>query len=315
MEVSLNQEVYYSNKGPVPIATVVESLLALESIIKQTPDVLEAFFPGTKIQNVEVFINEIKTGSLYDDLIVKFIFGSQENFDNALSGIRKATGMEYVMDKHPKLLGVIVSAMLLVAIGHYMGSQSAEDEKKITTIEANTTTIINIGAEIMDMQPEDFKNIIESTLPKKRNEFVKEAIRAVSPARLDPEASIQFSGAEDLVIQSSTVQAFPPKWQLELEEEEEPIDDFENIDLELRAYDLDSSKTGWAVVVPMFNEKKRVRLQLDPNIRPEDLLNKRSIKGDVTIIFKTNGRGDKTPKLVFLREIRSEEPLVKVANN
>jgi hypothetical protein len=301
MELSIHQQIYYSNKDLVPIKDVAESLLALEAIIRQSPDVLEAMFPGTKIQSVEVYINELKSDSIWEDIVVKFVFGNQQRFDEFIANVRERIGMDNIMN-NPQLLSSILLAMILSGGAYYLGKDKSATPEQKATIEANNNTIIQIGAGMVELSSEDFKEIIDNAINDKEK-LAKNAIRVVSPAKRDPEASITFNGNEELRIQNESVKAMPRFVQEP--EDEEYIEDYSNIELEIRAIDLDSTKRGWAVVIPELH-KKRVRLQIDPAVNPEDLLDKRKVNANVTVIFGHDKEYNKIPRLVFLREIIEE---------
>lgn len=301
MELTVHQQIYYSNKELVPIKDVAESLLALEAIIRQSPDVLEAMFPGTKIQSVEVYINELKSDSIWEDVVVKFIFGNQQKFDEFIANVRERIGMDNIMN-NPQLLSSIILVMILSGGAYYLGKDKSATPEQKATIEANNNTIIQIGAGMVELSSEDFKAIIDGAI-KDKEKLAKNAIKVVSPAKRDPEASITFNDNEELRIQNESVKAMPRF--VHEPEDEEYIEDYKNIELEIRAIDLDSTKRGWAVVVPDLH-KKRVRLQLDPTVNPEDLLDKRKVNANVTVIFAHDKEYNKVPKLVFLREIITE---------
>lgn len=131
MELTVHQQIYYSNKELIPIKDVAESLLALEAIIRQSPDVLEAMFPGTKIQSVEVYINELKSDSIWEDVVVKFIFGNQQKFDEFIDNVRERIGMDNIMN-NPQLLSSIILVMILSGGAYYLGKdKSATPEQKL----------------------------------------------------------------------------------------------------------------------------------------------------------------------------------------
>lgn len=298
MEIVIHQQIYYSNKELVPIREVAESLLALEAVIRQSPEVLEKLFPGTKIDAVEIFINELRSDSIWEDVVIKFVFGSQEKFDIFVSSLREKVGMDNIMNNH-KLLSSILLVMLLTGGAYYLGKDKSATPQQKAVIEANNNTIINIGAGMLELDPEEFKSLIEGAI-KDKDKLAKNAIRVIKPAKRDPEANITFNDNKQLRIESQAIQAMPR--YVSEPEEEEFIEDFKSIDLEVRATDLDSTKRGWAVVIPDFG-KKRVRLQLDPTVSPEEVLEKRMFTGSVTIIFGHDKEYNKIPKLVFLRSI------------
>jgi len=298
MEITINQQLYYSNKELVPIREVAESLIALESIIRQSPDVLEAMFPGTKIISVSVFINELKSDSIWEDVIIKFIFGNQKKFDEIISGLREKVGMENIM-KNPQLLSTIILVMILTGGAYYLGKDKNAQQEQKATIEANNNVIINIGAGMLQIKAEEFKAIIDGAL-KDKDKLAKNAVKVITPAKRDPNASVKFNNNDQLSILPETVKAMPT--HIIEPEEEEFIEDFEAIEIEVRATDLDSTKRGWAAVVPALS-KKRIRLQLDPTVDPEKLAELRNITAKATIIFGHDKDYNKVPKLIFLREV------------
>lgn len=299
MEVIVRQQIYYSNKEWIPAGEIASSLLALEELIKSSSEVIEKIFPGVIVERVDVYVNELRSDSLWEDLVVKFVFGSQDNFDEQISGFRKKIGMEY-LDRHPNVLGVIIGAMILgSAIVIYDAVSGKESERAV--IEANNNIIINIGAGEVDIDSEDLKEIISGVI-KSNPSITDAAVEVVSPARKDPNARIVINEQEELTITPKAIEAMPKvKPQ---EEEHEVVEDFQEITLEIRATDLDSTKRGWAVV-PVDLTDKRIRLHLDPTINIEALLERRTITGSATVVFIQKG-DKKEPKLVFLRSIQEE---------
>lgn len=296
MEVVVSQQIYYSNKEWVPIGEIAESLLALEDLIKSSPEVIEKIFPGIVIERVDVYINELKSDSIWEDLVIKFVFGSQKNFDEQISKVRKKIGMEF-LDKHPNILGAIIGAMILG--GGIAILQDKAPER--ATIEANNNIIINIGAGEIELGTDDLKAIIKGAI--ENNPAISEAaIKIVKPARRDPEAQIIINQEEGLSINPQSIKAMPA--ERPTQEEIEVIEDFEHLVLEIRATDLDSTKRGWAAVARELTDK-RVRLQFDPTINPEELLGHRSIVGSATVIFSQLGE-KKIPKLIFLRTVEND---------
>lgn len=286
----------------MPVRDIAEGLLALEAIIKQSPAVLESLFPGTQIDSVEVFINELKSGSIWEEVVIKFIFGNQKTLDQFITNLREKAGMDCIMS-NPLLFSAILLTMILMGGAYYTGKQDNDkdtDHRKIT-IEDNSTTIIHIGAQMVGMEADEFKGIIESAI-KDKKQLAKNAIGIVRPAKRDELAAISFNRNEDLRITPETVRAMPRYY--EEQEQEETLEDFKNIYMEIRATDLDSQKTGWAVIIPDLGDK-RTRLQLDPSLNPEEILEKRKFNGNVTVKFKYDKDNNKIPSLVFLREINN----------
>ncbi|SDY09621.1 hypothetical protein [Nitrosomonas sp. Nm33] len=299
MEITIHQQIYYSNKDLVPIREIAEGLLALEAVIKQSPKVLESLFPGTKIESVEVFINELKSDSIWESFVIKFVFGSQDKFDQFVTNLREKVGMDNIMN-NPNLFTSILITMLLIGGAYSLGKSDSEDKvERIPVIEANNNTIINIGAGMMEMDAKDFRTIIEGAI-KDKNQLARNTIDVIKPAKRDPDATITFDKNDDLKITANTIKAMPK--QHKETEREELIEDFKSIFMEVRAIDLDSQKTGWAAIIPDLGTR-RIRLQLDPTINLEEVFEKRRFNGNVTVVFRYDKYHNKIPYLVFLREI------------
>ena len=154
---------------------------------------------------------------------------------------------------------------------------------------------------MVDMTPDDFRAIVESAV-KDHDKLAKDAVAIVKPAKRDPKATITCDQNESLQVQQQSVSAMPA--QTAPIEEEVYIKDFDSVYIEIRATDLDSTKKGWAAVIPDISEK-RTRLQLDPTIKPTDVLAKLKFKGTVTVVYKTNKSGKKIPSLYLLRDIEN----------
>ena len=114
MEIEIHQHIHYSNREFVPLREIAKGLLALEAIIKQSPSVLESLFPGTQIESVEVFINELKYGSIWQDIVIKFVFGSQKKIDQFIMSLREKAGMDNINNNHRLYSAILVMTLTSV---------------------------------------------------------------------------------------------------------------------------------------------------------------------------------------------------------
>lgn len=300
MELIIQQQIYYSNKEPVPIKEVAESLIALERIIRQSPGVLEALFPGTEIQSIEVYIEQLKSDSLWEDVVVKFIFGSQQQLDIFISSMRERVGMGNLMN-NSNLLSVILLAMILSGGFYYLGRSTEASPEQKATLEMNHNIIIQFGADMIELEHADFKTIIENGIKDKdKKSLVKDVVSLIKPTKRDPQATITFGDNDNLRISKDSIRAMPS--YIEESDEEPDTEDFNNIELEIRATDLDSSKQGWGVIIPELHPK-RVRMTIDPFIDTIELGNRRTLRANITVVFGYDRNGNRIPKLVFLREV------------
>lgn len=298
MELTTSQTFYYSNKHHLSVEDVAESLLALQSFIKATPDVLERIIPGLQIQRVDVFVNEIKSGSLLEDLVVKFIWGNQESFDQHVADLRKDLKVDALL-ANKTLVGAVIGA-LVIGGGIYVANKMTAREEQKQTLQAVQNVFIVNGANLSGVDEQKFRSAIQEVLYK-NDHLQKDAVKVVKPAKRDAEATIVFNNDPVATIDNKAVRAMPGSALDEAREEE--MDDFADVEIEIRATDLDSNKRGWGAVVPSVSPR-RVRMHLDPEIKIYDLLGKQSIRGDITVIYRRDDKGTRFPTLVFLRSIR-----------
>lgn len=297
MLTTTNQSIYFSNKSHIPIEDVANSLLAFKSLLEATPDIFEKLLPGLHIRSITVDLNEIKAGSLWEDVVVKLVWGSQDKLEEDVENLRTHLHMEELM-KNKKLLGAIVLCLILGGSLYLLTQNNAPPEQKIS-IEANQNVIINIGAEITGLANDQFKAIIDSAISRS-DQVKKDAVKIVRPAKRESDSSIIMNNDAETSINSSAIRAMPsitPDI-----DQPETIDDFKSVEIQIRATDLDSTKKGWAAVIPSVSDR-RTKMHLDPHIKVGDLIGKKVVTGDITVVFKQDSSGNKFPSLIFLRSL------------
>lgn len=73
MELETRHQILYSNKHSIPLAEAAKSLNALDKIFRQSTYSLERLLPGLKVLDMDIFIDKIEAGSLWESMIVKFL--------------------------------------------------------------------------------------------------------------------------------------------------------------------------------------------------------------------------------------------------
>ena len=89
------------------------------------------------------------------------------------------------------------------------------------------------------------------------------------------------------------------------DEPDETLDDFEGVELEIRATDLDSLKRGWAARLPSISDR-RMPLQIDGGVDTSKLAGGKAVKGDVTVVFRRE-EGKNVPRRAYLRKLTTRE--------
>lgn len=287
---------FFNCKEAVPAHEVASSLLALERIIKASQRAIEGV-TNVEIDGIEVFVNKIETGSLIEDVIVKVFFRDRESLDKFL----EKTGDAIRKPGMPR--NILIGATIATVIGAgALFAAKVGNPAGQTTINANNNVIINLGAGQVDLTPEVFSAIVETAISDKKA-LAKDTVQFFGPARADSRSEIVIDGNQQTKFDAQFIAATPQVVKIDKQEKVEQLLD---VDLQIRAMDLDSGARGWAAVIPGKVER-RVRLKLDAGIRPEDVAKKLSMRADVAIYYRLDKDGRKLkPDYILLTQIISQ---------
>lgn len=297
-QLEFTESIFYSIGNNPSIKEIVDSLQGWEAIIKQSKGVL-AELTGSDILDIEVRVQKLEVGSLTEKILVKLGFGNEENFDRFLENAHQKYIGEGKM--RSTLVWAVIAALLATGMYHVVKNMAPDNASHF---EANNNVIINIGAGETNISPERINSVLNSTLVDQKI-VAKGAVKILSPARNDENATLSIGSDNtsvtiptDLIKKTPTEVIFEPDTYTR---------DHYDVDLEIRALDLDNPTKGWAAVIPGLVDR-RVKLVLAPDIKPEDLLHKFSSRADVTITYKlTSSKGDSyKPTEVFLKKLVSE---------
>lgn len=271
--IDVPYRVKFTNKNPIPIEKLVESLIGYEKLLKRVGPFIEASHQGFHIDDIEVLMAKIEAGSLTEDFIVRLIFKDAENYAKAKEVLAK------MLENNKILTGAVV---LGVAAYIGFGIQNAlisEGSKAPTPhIEAQQGAIVQLGG-TLNISDEAIKAILYKTLDKKR--LTKEALAAISPAHLETDASVEFNESKELQLTPDFIKEAPEVYVPP--EKTEQNDVFTNIPIEIWASDKDSFTRSWAGVVPGKIDK-RVKFELDEVVDPNQVHGHRSLNADIVIV-------------------------------
>jgi predicted nucleic acid-binding protein len=291
---SFSHKIYYSNRHAVPAEEVAEALLGLSRIVQKAPLVFKGLVSGCNLPKAALYVESIENGSLSEEVIVKFFFGSKRKMDRCLKRWREALGIN--LETAPGVLRTIIIALIFA--GAVIAAQRYLSPAEKATIEMNHNTVINIGAAELQMTPDQLRAIITTVISNK-DQLAADAVAVIRPAKRDRDASITFDNDPAKTIPPTVIDHIPSTVD-PVREEDSTM--HEHVTVELRALDLDSNKSGWAAVAPRV-AATRLKLELGPNIQPEHLFGKASVTGTVEVVKRRNGEGTMVPKLIRLLEI------------
>ena len=148
--------IYYNTEEAVPLGDIALALMALERIVTASEGAFEGV-TGVDIDRMQVLISKLESGSLIEDIVIKFFFKDQAGLDAFIAKARSKTLENGVTGK-----SLVVGAVIAAAVGagaFYAASRAGTGGQ--TTITANNNVIINIGAGEVGMTPEAFKAVVK----------------------------------------------------------------------------------------------------------------------------------------------------------
>lgn len=286
---------YYSTEHAVPVGDIAKALIALEKIILSSEKAFEGV-TAVDIDKIEVLISKLESGSLIEDIVIKFVFKDQAGLDAFIAKVRSKTLENGMVGK-----SLVVGAVLATIVGtgaYYAASQGKGANQ--TTITANNNVIINIGAGEVGMTPEAFKAVVETAITDKKA-LAENSVQLFKPARVDRNASLTFDNNDSVRFSPEVIAATPTAVKME---KPDFTKDHSNLLVQIRATDLDHHKTGWAGILPGVIDE-RISFKLAENVKPADL-NHFQVRADVTVFFKRKNRGsgsEMVPDYVLIRNV------------
>ena len=289
LQLDFRENFYYSTKKPVTVKEIIESLQGLEFVVKQTRGTLQKL-TDCKIDDVQLYVDELKSGSLIEDVIVRVFFGSEEEKNKFCEKIHEKIG-------DGKMRNTIITAVLVGIIGYgiYLAIKPSDPNY---VINANNNVNINIG-DSQKITKEKLTEIIRDSITNQKS-LAQNTIKVLSPARTDESSSIQIG--DMATIPASTIMKTPTELNLQPLTD---VVDYNDVPVIIRAMDLDKSNKGWGGII-VDKVDQRTKITFDPNIDINILAGRSSFMADVTVIKTlTNKDNEYKPTEIFIRSIKN----------
>ena len=289
LQLDFRENFYYSTKKPVTVKEIIESLQGLEFVVKQTRGTLQKL-TDCKIDDVQLYVDELKSGSLIEDVIVRVFFGSEEEKNKFCEKIHEKIG-------DGKMRNTIITAVLVGIIGYgiYLAIKPSDPNY---VINANNNVIINID-DSPKITNEKLTEIIRDSITNQKS-LAQNTIKVLSPARADESSSIQIG--DMATIPASTIMKTPTELNLQPLTD---VVDYNDVPVIIRAMDLDKSNKGWGGII-VDKVDQRTKITFDPNIDINILAGRSSFMADVTVIKTlTNKDNEYKPTEIFIRSIKN----------
>lgn len=282
-ELFVENEFKYVFDEPIRIEDLIKGLEGYKGLVSNfLPSILTELV-GSKVDKVEVLVNEIRQGSLEEDFKLKLLFKDKDGMDNFTSNVGKLIGTHDISEGKMlkggfKLLVTAAIAAMMYAAFTYITPKKAE---AIT----NNITIVNVSP---DLSGDDIVRVVDSVVgkPSNRKKVQQETQKLLSPSHNNG-GDISLGNGK-ITIPSSILENIPKN---EINESANTLEkEYDDIDMNIRASDRDKT-TGWFVVIDnIVPTRKKLEFE-DPSIDLTRLANNATVRANVVVVKKLDGKG------------------------
>lgn len=275
--IEFRHNLKFDFKGVAPIGDVAASLLALERLLLRSGPFLKTV-SGVMPAKVEVRLEGLSSGSLFEEISVRYLFKTKKQMNKCIDNLAEKTGSRQLMASKwfvPVFVGAVLIGGGAIAYKWATGSEPVN-----TVVNVHDNTVVVIGAEQLKMTPEETIRLVMNTVNKTRT--AQDAVQFMRPARTGKGGDILFDGGTVGMIAKATVDATPKEAKPPVGEIVEEVD---GVEIEIRALDLDNT-AKWAAVV-LSQGGARHPLAVSPGIDVAKLRNRQNIRGDILVHART----------------------------
>lgn len=301
-EVKFLHKIEYTNKNTISTLDIANSLMANEFIISSLKEVFEDCIDGIAV-DIKISFKEASHNSPLKEVFGITLFATfQEDLRKETPVIiEKLTGIN-ISENYDTIITVF--SFMLVYYGMSVICERVKGIKPVG-IESSKQAMVQYIQNQYNISPDKIDASVKKVLKNKKN-ILKNIKNFLSPAKKDNEAEIIGGGVK---INKQDLSEFPTDVEIEMEKEEEKQEPMQNIDIEIRATDIDRNKMGWAGVLKTIDNfsHRRLKIQIYPTINLQDIGDKRFINGDIILVSRLQEDGSYKPYMFHLLKINKND--------
>ncbi|CAG22808.1 hypothetical protein [Photobacterium profundum] len=304
MEVFFKERAYYTNRELIPINDVIKALDGLQEVIGLVPNFFEEIDSSLSVIDLKIYIDELKTGSLIEDLLVKVTFGGQDELDLFCS--EKSKSIHTFLDKHGvkdknMRTGLILIVALLIGAGSVAAINKFDEltnskNKALPTIQANNNIILNIAADHFEEDSDTVKNALDTVVKLYGSDKLSKATqKIIAPAKLETDAELKlFTGGNKTdpiyTFEKSYINAIPAQ----IDDKSKIQMNYESVKIIIDGMDLISHTSGWRATIPDLSSV-RIPITIPRDADLYEISKKQNYLVDLLVIYKQEKDGDLKP--------------------
>lgn len=301
MDLQFAHSVSYETDGAVPVPKIAESLLANERLLFNASELIEECVNGLSIEGVKIGLKTITHESpLREMFFFSLIASFQDKLEKEVpAAVENLLGVR-ISDKYDTLLTITLLLVAFYGVDYvYRKINQGATPRHIDPV---FKELISDVAQKTGNDEATIRRIIESKYNGSKIKTVgKTAIQFFSPSKAINNAKIVLNNIFE--IPSDVVREVPSQQDWDDSEPEEISENFIDVEIELHQQDMDRNRQGWSGVIPEISPK-RLRMQLYPPIKPQDIYLSARIKGDIILVSKHQDNGEYEPYLFHLLRVK-----------
>lgn len=301
MELTIPHSVVYDFEGRATVREVANSIIAQDRLVREALAVLEEVFPDLDFEKPVVSIRALSQESPLRTLLVTIVVASYspglgEDVPDILNTL---FGLD-VPDGYDSIVSVLV---LLIAIWGVTGvwSKLFPGKKTPEALEKERERLTAEAASRAAVTEDHLDEAVERVLRKRKRSVMKAAADFLEPAKRHKADTVSVGKT---AITKPAIDAMPSDIELAQYEPATEIQELENALVQFRAHDLDKNK-AWAATIEEVSPLRRP-LHLAPDVRPEQLFDKKEIRADVLVTYVLDPEGEYVPSLYYLQKVHDE---------
>jgi hypothetical protein len=282
MDITFEQDLYYSNREHLSLEDVAKSLLSLDQTARAIPAALEKLFEDARVESISLSLDELKSGSLSETIRYRLKVALQHHIEEHGGELGRLSNKP--TERKRQIAAWLATAVIVFAIKQAADSFRPNVDKP--HIEETVNVVLDHGHEITGLDRQQLREAIREALEETPN-FAQNAVNITRPAKRDPEASISIDG--QAVISNQALSEIPSA--LPDQQVKEKSVELEGAIIVIRATDRDSGRKGWGATIPEFSNH-RMRVSVAPGNNLDLLAHKDIVVGNVTIFYTLDDRGN-----------------------
>jgi hypothetical protein len=281
--------------------------MANEDVLNRLPKVLTCLYPGLAIDSVQFTLSRVlQMSPLREEFKGSFYAQFQSSIEDVIGASGKITGIN-ALEKNKRAISSLIMLLIIIGAAYYWLRDPGQEPPPIITGDYNT--IISVVCSNLGCDRSEVEGAIDGALSERdRRALLRDAADFAAPAKGGGTVSIDGVGE----LSSESILTIPDHEQIDVLEDEEFSERLESVEIHVRAMDLDQARRGWAGLVTLGEEHRRVRMVIVPGISLEDLMSKAHsgpIKGDVEVFFRRGRDGEWRPYVMHLYRVYDETDL------